>query len=564
MNRFFTLLLAAFCSTAVGQVPDYVPTDGLLGWWALDGNAACEVGGIDDGLVFGPTPTENRFGFEASAFRFDGNDRIEISDQTELRPESFTVSIWAWVDASNGQTQQFVAKNAGNGPYESVDVVRRNDNSVMCNIGGPDFWGTWLYDSSNEFPPSQWNHIVYCFDDSLNHQFLYQNGALIDSGSVSESIEYDSLPWTLGAERENEIFSWWLVGRLDDFGLWDRVLSSDEVSELFTWTPIVGCTDATACNFNADAMVDDGSCYSCDIPASHCGPGTIWDVALQQCVVAEPAYLNEPGEAAVLNPCYFDSDDDGLVNVSDLMNLLTVYNLACGDAPETTASWQCGDPLEYQGYDYATVQIGNQCWFAENLRAENYRNGESIPSSLSDGEWSSTSIGAVTVYGEGASNCIAFSPDGNACAEDWSLNEYGRLYNWFAVDDPRHLCPQGWHVPADEDWMTMEVSIGMSSVEVTGTGWRGTDEGIMLKNGYGWQGDANGTNSTGFSALPGGSRWYNDGRFHFAGFYGYWWTSTFDGQYPWDRFLDAEHNDVGRSQSNLNEGFFVRCMKDAD
>ena len=80
--------------------------------------------------------------------------------------------------------------------------------------------------------------------------------------------------------------------------------------------------------------------------------------------------LNEPGEAAVLNPCYFDSDDDGLVNVSDLMNLLTVYNLTCGDTSETTASWQCGDPLGYQGYDYATVQIGEQCWFAENLRSE--------------------------------------------------------------------------------------------------------------------------------------------------------------------------------------------------
>ena len=66
-------------------------------------------------------------------------------------------------------------------------------------------------------------------------------------------------------------------------------------------------------------------------------------------------------------------------------------------------AWSCGDLLEYQGYDYETVQIGEQCWFAENLRAENYQNGDVIPANLPDSVWASTTEGAVAVYGEGDS-----------------------------------------------------------------------------------------------------------------------------------------------------------------
>ena len=69
----------------------------------------------------------------------------------------------------------------------------------------------------------------------------------------------------------------------------------------------------------------------------------------------------------------------------------------------------CGDPVSYQGYDYATVLIGEQCWFAENLRSENYENGDAIPAGLSDSEWSSTTLGAAAVYGEDA-GCEHYSP----------------------------------------------------------------------------------------------------------------------------------------------------------
>ena len=73
-----------------------------------------------------------------------------------------------------------------------------------------------------------------------------------------------------------------------------------------------------------------------------------------------------------------------------------------------TTLFACGDPVSYQGYDYATVLIGEQCWFAENLRCQNFQNGDAIPANLSDSDWENTASGAVAVYGEGGSDCSSF------------------------------------------------------------------------------------------------------------------------------------------------------------
>ena len=561
MKRLVALMMCAVSLGAAGQVPDYVPAEGLIGWWALDGNAVCEIDGIDDGLVLGPTATENRFGVQASAFSFDGNDRLEISDQTELRPESFTVSIWAWVDAANGQTQQLVAKNAGNGPFESVNVVRRNDNSLMGNIGGPDFWGTWIYDSSNEFPPGQWNHVVYSFDDSLNHQALYQNGVLIASGGVFDSIEYDSLPWTLGAEREGGVFSWWLVGKLDDFGLWNRALSSAEVSELFNWTPFGGCTDAMACNFNADAEIDDGSCLFLD-DCGFCGGTSIAGCLDEQacnfnaeaaCDDGSCDYTCCPGPGCCdqgltwnwelslcqdLNPA--DINLDGCVQLNDLLDLLSAY----GDCGAEEAPWQCGDPLEYQGYDYETVQIGEQCWFAENLRAEMYLNGDLIPDALTNSEWVSTSHGARAIYSDSESGIISHT------------------YNGYAVLDERGVCPESWHVPSDLEWMELEFYIGLDESEGEVLGLRG-NHGALLKSSPSDVPNWDGTNEFGFNGLPSWGRGGGNGTFgggtKFKG-----WSSTSAGYDIWLRNLLDSNSGVERDNDNPHNGCNVRCIKDAE
>ena len=210
-------------------------------------------------------------------------------------------------------------------------------------------------------------------------------------------------------------------------------------------------------------------------------------------------------------------------------------------------NWTCGVcPVLYQGYDYETVQIGEQCWFAENLRSENYRNGDAIPTGLSNDEWANSFAGAVVVYDEAASN----------------LETYGRLYNWHAVADVRGVCPSGWHVPSDEEWMTLEMFLGMSEAEVNGTGVRGTNQGTQMKSENNWDDGGNGTNSSGFSGLPGGWRAENGNFYHSNR--GLWWSSSASGSSAWYRWLTSIDDGVARWPDGPTNGFSVRCIKDSE
>ena len=330
----------------------------------------------------------------------------------------------------------------------------------------------------------------------------------------------------------------------------------------------LGCTNPEACNYDAGACGDDGSC---DVPFPGC----------QECVDGESTPIDSDGDGINdcsevpgcidSTACNYDelatTDDGSCTYAADFYDCSGVcLNDADGDGvcdELEPVAFQCGDPLEYQGYNYATVLIGEQCWFSENLRNENYENGDAIPSNLSDSEWNSTTSGAVAVYGEGSNMCFHFSPDGDACDEAWSLNEYGRLYNWYAVDDSRGLCPSGWHVPTDGEWMTMEMALGMSGAEAHGTGDRGTDQGTQMATDYGWFSGGEGTNSSGFSGLPGGYRY--PGYFADAGLIGVWWSSSPSGSDAWSRSRSYDTGGVVRyATPNIRNGYSVRCIQTTD
>lgn len=276
------------------------------------------------------------------------------------------------------------------------------------------------------------------------------------------------------------------------------------------------------------------------------------------------------------------------------LTILLLFAIFTGCSKDEEASTpECGQPVSYQGYDYQTVLIGDQCWFAENLRSEDYRNGDPISSNLDETAWGQFGLtgdsvalnvvmgdtiwvpvagylvgGALTVYGEAESDCEEDSPSGDACEESWSLSEYGRLYNFFAVDDNRGLCPNGWHVANDGEWMAMESFLGMSADEVTAWGDRGNEVGIEMKAPYGWSDSLSGSNSSGFSALPGGVRG-GDGGFYDAGKVGAWWCSDTIQSEAIYRAVDntsalSNPGSVLRSSRSPTWGLSIRCIKDAE
>ncbi len=212
---------------------------------------------------------------------------------------------------------------------------------------------------------------------------------------------------------------------------------------------------------------------------------------------------------------------------------------------------QCGgaSTVTFDGHTYALVGIGTQCWFKENLRSDNYANGDSIPLILAGEPWGWPMPGAQTYYD--------LAPN--------SLDTHGRLYNWFAVNDARGLCPVGFHAPSDVEWMTLETALGMTALQADSIGWRGTDQGAQLKVTSNSSPPWNGLNDSEFSALPGGYRWVSNGEFSALGTEAWFWTSTGTGSSAFYRALSTGSSAIYRNNSEYNasgNGFSVRCVKD--
>jgi uncharacterized protein (TIGR02145 family) len=197
-----------------------------------------------------------------------------------------------------------------------------------------------------------------------------------------------------------------------------------------------------------------------------------------------------------------------------------------------------GNVTDADGNTYKTVQIGTQTWMAENLRTTKFNDGTAIPNATSDQTWSLYTTSAYCWY----NNDISNKPT------------YGALYNWFVITDGHKICPTGWHIPSDADWVTLISYLGGDAIsggkmKETGTGhWMSPNTGA--------------TNSSGFSALPGGGR-NMGGTFAFQGQSGFWWSSTSkDGYEAYTRMIDYNYTWASHYADFQSSGFSIRCVKD--
>jgi uncharacterized protein (TIGR02145 family) len=197
---------------------------------------------------------------------------------------------------------------------------------------------------------------------------------------------------------------------------------------------------------------------------------------------------------------------------------------------------------------YPVVQINTSLWMAENLKTTKYNDGTAILNVTDNITWAAATTGAYCDYNNTPANSTT----------------YGRLYNWFVVDNNaatkvasnggKNVCPTSWHVPSDAEWTTLTTFLGGVSVaggklkETGTTHWKAPNTGA--------------TNETGFTALPGGYRYFS-GSYNYIVDFGYWWSSTEQSTTTaWFRYMYWANTYVNRDYDIKKFGFSVRCVRD--
>ena len=263
----------------------------------------------------------------------------------------------------------------------------------------------------------------------------------------------------------------------------------------------------------------------------------------------------------ILNSFVFNAGDEmkfigytylGGIDIIDSPENDTVYEFQytgkpCPDTPVVS---------DIDGNIYNTVLIGEQCWMKENLKTTTYRNGVPIPNVVDSLQWGSITYGAYVWYDNDIS---------------WK-EPYGGLYNWFTGIDTNGLCPEGWHVPSHDEWLALTDFIGdwippygdmLKSCRQVNSPLGGD---CLTSEHPRWEayGDYYGTDDFGFSGLPGGNRYFEDGLFSFIGEVGFYWSTT---EFPSVQnaaqltALLYNYDLVAHSYRHHNEGFSVRCLK---
>jgi len=443
-------------------------------------------------LIMNVTQTDNYCSiYSNETFNLDQNWAILLQSRTEDNRGHVCMALGSGYDD----------ERLNNGGYNQL-------NGYGLGEGHNDDWIALLRSDGNEF-------VTEYFGEDLTYSLLHASWTdntfnILEFGELASTLEVDADEKPSGTYP----FFIWLNGwDSNNRTLWLDFVAIYHAAEAFTQVTLPGCMDSEACNYNALAECEGEACdYTCCPGPGCCSAGMYWDYDLEQCLNYET--------------CQEDLDGDGVIGINDLMELLSSFGTMC-EEPETV-EFTCGDPMNYHGYDYATVQIGEQCWFAENLRSAQFTDGSAIPTS------------AVDPFGDNAAN----------------IDAWGLMYEGTAVIDSRGLCPSDWHISSNADWQQL-INYAANN------GYSG-DESSALKSASGWSSGANGSDAFGFNAKPGGFH-YNPthpywGEFNHSMISGYWWTSTI--QSASESIAWTLQNDYLTPSYYHSNGMSVRCLKD--
>ena len=466
----------------------------------------------------------------------DNND-VEWNNAGHVRVFSFSDGYWSQLGSDIDGLQ--------GSDYLGHSVSLSNDGYTLA-VGAPNStYGVWQgYANLYRWNGDNWNQLG---------ESIYGQGPL-DYFGRSVALSGDGTKLVVGAPENNDGYGYVSCYSIElpcnnNLCVASECCISGTQWDLNTMTCVY--EDACSADIAKDGFVavDDllellsafGS--SCDevsngiggeecVGAECCGENTIWCETLEICIpfISCPADLN----------------DDESIGSIDLLVFLPYYGGDCEeyeslpDCEVTASPWMCGDAISHDGYDYSTVQIGEQCWFSENCRY--------LPDVSPSSEGSETSP-YYYVYGyEGTDVEAAMSTE--------NYETYGVLYNWPAVMT-EGICPTSWHIPSDEEFNELTDFLGGEEVA-----------GYQMKSTYGWNDDGNGSNSSGFKAYPGGFRTAyeglpNDGHFGNKLFNAYFWTlSSFDSSNAWRFALDICCDESAIHYNLIYYGLSARCVKD--
>ncbi len=284
-----TLLALTFLLVSnfvMAQVPNYVPTNGLVGWWPFNGNANDESVNGNNGTVYGAALTTDRFGNINSAFNFDGlSNYISIPDNNSLDLSTeYTISVW--VQIPDYSTPQFQNGSGAIDPNRTVLGKPRSSGWASgYSIGSVDgaisnkFNHRNLTDTSMSFvhsnsplPLNVWVNIIAV--KSNTSISLYNNGVLEQSASPTITLANSSEPLYIGKEFTSPGENWyrWYKGKADEIGIWNRALSQQEITDLFNAS---SCSNNTAITPQTNSLTT-GSTATFTASTSDPNPSYVW------------------------------------------------------------------------------------------------------------------------------------------------------------------------------------------------------------------------------------------------------------------------------------------------
>jgi len=566
LNQLVTIQNPSTCN----PVPSYVPTNGLVGWWGFNGNSLDGSGNGNHGTVNGATLTTDRFGNQDRAYRFSlAGNRITTQSLGISGNNQRSVSVWVSQELSNTGNNQWVFFSYGGGGSGNGFGINIFPSNIpnQANRIGVDIQGSYVV-YNPMISQNIWHHVVCTYSpvwgNYVTNCKIYLDGNLLTSvaGIYFPNTFLNTLissPVLFGNPNSNleEQFR----GKLDDIGIWNRALTQQEITNLYnsqlptqTSLCLPTITTSTPSSIGIDSVViggdilnDGGSsivlrgvCYSTTPNPNMGNPRTEEGSGIGSFT----STLRNLSPSTTYYARSYAKNSQGVVVYGNEVSFSTgtpIPGVRCPGTPSVT---------DIDGNLYHTVQIGTQCWTQSNLKVSKYRNGDNILTGLSNTAWENTTGGSYAIYNNDPVN------DGL----------YGKLYNHYAVLDTRGLCPTGWHVPSDGEWMQLVKYLDPNADTICSGCVQSGIAGGALKSAAtqptlgGWNSPNMGaSNSSGFTAVPGGQR--HLGFFFHLGNYGDWWTSSHSQTFAWNRYMGYNLG-VGRDYKNRTDGFSIRCLKD--